>query len=134
MTKPTNPTTKKGSARKDAPKPGSYNQFLPAAVDYSKPRIDRLQTDHPGGYRDIVSALRTNDYTLTAQPRTKDLPEKISSMDLAGLIEEAINTPGSTGIVAARACSLLAAYRLPGPSDPAWMKPAGTWLQLPTRL
>lgn len=105
-----------------------------------------LTTQHPGGYPDIIAALKANGgkeikWIKVDQIRDPNTPpsegpkwierrteQTIFAGDLLPKIEKALaETEAVSGRVAAAICHVLAAYQLPTPGDPRWLTPAERW-------
>lgn len=90
-------------------------------------RLSALKTEHPGGYQDIITALRTANRDLK-QPNGI----KVHTGDILSDIERAVMTtpnPNTPGLVAGAIHQILQTYKLPTPGHKDWTKPALTWFK-----
>lgn len=91
----------------------------------TRAKIASLKTEHPGGYEDIINALRAANRDLK-QPNGL----KVHTGDIISDIERAAQTAPSSatpGLLAGAIHRILLTYKLPTPGHKDWGKPALTW-------
>lgn len=89
-------------------------------------KIASLKTEHPGGYEDIVTALRSANRDIKLPNgipvHTGDIIEEIGRS-----VETSLNT--ASGIIAGAIHHTLTRYKLPSPGHKDWTKPAASWFK-----
>lgn len=109
------------------------------------PNVEKIVTQHPGGYGDILAALESHasqSITHTTVRRTRDpndpqkyidepVTHETRCSDILKEIEKelAAANKSSTGEIASEINRVLSRHGLPTPGDPRWKQPAEKWIK-----